>query len=74
MAKSIVKKGHFFKSKKFTVTVSGIIVIILVNVFEFTKPAAQEIATAIMGLLAAFNIGQGVADGLSNGKTSNLSK
>lgn len=65
--------ANFFKSKKFTITISGIIVVILVNVVGVSEQAAKEISIAIIGILAAFNIGQGVADGLSKGKTSNMS-
>ena len=64
---------NFLKSKKFAITLSGIIVVILVNVVGVTEEAAKEITIAIMGILAAFNIGQGVADGLSKGKTSSMS-
>jgi hypothetical protein len=67
MAKGNSKKGNF-------VTISGIIVVILVNLFDFNEQAAKEITTAVIGLLGAFNIGQGVADGLSGGKTSNITK
>jgi uncharacterized membrane protein YjjP (DUF1212 family) len=74
MAKGDAKKSNFFKSKKFTVTLSGFIAVILVNLLGFTQEAATEITTAIMVLLGAFNIGQGVADGFSGGKTSNLAK
>jgi xanthosine utilization system XapX-like protein len=66
--------ANFFKSKKFTITFSGIVVVLLVNLFNVSEPAAKEITTAIIGILGAFNIGQGLGDGLSKGKTSNVPK
>ena len=63
--------GHhgIFKSKKFTALFTGIIVLVLTQVFGFAEDAATEIAT----MIAAYVVGQGVADGFSQGKTSNVS-
>ncbi len=58
----------FLKSKKFTALFTGIIVLVLTQVTGIGEAAATEIA----GTIAAYVLGQGIADGLSQGKTSNV--
>lgn len=58
----------FFKSKKFTAFIIGLIVLVLTQVMGF----AEDVATEIAGMIAAYVLGQGVADGLSKGATSNV--
>ena len=58
----------FFKSKKFTVVITGLIVLVLTQYFGIAEGAAAEIA----GIIGAYVLGQGVADGLSKGATSNV--
>ena len=58
----------FFKSKKFTAFITGLVVLVLTQQFGIAEGAAQEIAA----LIAAYLLGQGLADGLSKGATSNV--
>ena len=57
-------------SKKVLVSLIGVVVAILVSV-GLVDPAKQDaVITAIVVLVGSFNIGQGIADGLSKGATS----
>jgi len=57
-------------SKKVLVSLVGVLVAILVSA-GLVDPAQQDaVITAIVVLVASFNIGQGIADGLSKGATS----
>jgi hypothetical protein len=60
-----------FLSKKVIVSLVGLIMSVLVAAGA-PLPAGMEstIIQAIVALIASFNIGQGIADGLSKGRTS----
>ena len=58
----------FFKSKKFTAFITGLVVLVLTQRFDMT----EDIATEIAAMIAAYVLGQGLADGLSKGATSNV--
>ncbi len=60
----------FLRSKKFTAFLIGLIVLVLTQVLGF----AEDVATEIAGMIAAYVLGQGVADGLSKGLTSNVAR
>ena len=60
----------FFKSKKFTAFIVGLIALAIT---EFAG-VSEQIATEIAGIMGAYLLGQGVADGLSKGATSNVAK
>ncbi len=58
------------KSKKLWTTISGIISVILVSQFGLTPEMSDIVIMAVATIAGSFNIGQGIADGLSDGKTS----
>ena len=58
----------FFKSKKFTAFIVGLIALALTEL----AGVSEQIATQIAGIMGAYLLGQGVADGLSKGATSNV--
>jgi len=59
-----------FKSKKLLTTLAGIASVILVNFFGLEAQTASEVITAVAAIAGSFNLGQGIADGLSKGATS----
>lgn len=62
-----------FYSKKFWVSFAGIIFAILASQgWVFSEDVRSSVIELIMVIVAAFNVGQGVADGLSAGKTSGV--
>ena len=60
-----------FLSKKVIVSLVGLIVSVLIaagiNLPDDTQKLLIEV---ILGIISSFNIGQGIADGLSKGRTS----
>ncbi|VAX15367.1 hypothetical protein MNBD_NITROSPINAE04-1966 [hydrothermal vent metagenome] len=58
------------KSKKLWTTISSIASVIMATQLGLAPEIAETVITAIALIAGAFNLGQGVADGLSNGKTS----
>lgn len=62
----MIKK--WFSSKKFVATVAGIAVVICNTTFGCNIP--EEQIYSVIGGIAMFCLGQGVADGLSKGATS----
>ena len=62
-------------SKKVMVSLVGLVVAILSTVGLDLPPAQQEILLyVITAITGSFNIGQGIADGLSKGVTSSTKK
>lgn len=58
-------------SKKVIVTLIGLFAALLSQVgFDLTPEAQDALLKLIIALVGSFNIGQGLADGLSRGKTS----
>ncbi|MBW7990028.1 MAG: hypothetical protein FVQ84_08445 [Planctomycetes bacterium] len=60
--------GKIFKSKKFIVTIIGLIIPILNSNFDWGLD--KEAIFAMLGSVGLFNIGQGIADAGSKGATS----
>lgn len=60
----------FFKSKKFTALILGVITLVLTDLLNWDAATATNV-TAVIG---SYLLGQGVADGLSKGATSNVAK
>lgn len=58
------------KSKKLWATMTGIASVVLVNFFGLDEETARTVIAALAAIAGSFNIGQGIADGLSGGKTS----
>ena len=58
-------------SKKFIVSIAGLLASVLLG-FGVDIPKDQLVAllSAIAAIVGSFNIGQGVADGMSKGRTS----
>ncbi len=70
MFKDLIKK---FATKKMVTTISGFVVILLTPYLPWvTADMVEPIVTGLVTIVASYNIGQGVADGLSNGKTSSV--
>jgi hypothetical protein len=62
-----------FSSKKFWVSVVGIIcAIIVANGGDIPDNVRSSIIDLIMVIISAYNVGQGIADGVSRGKTSGV--
>ena len=60
-------------SKKFWVSLVGLILAILAaNGVAVPEEFRTKILELIMAIVAAYNIGQGIADGVSGGKTSGV--
>ena len=59
-------------SKKVLVTLVGLLAAILAQsgIVNLTPEALDTITTAIIAIVGSFNVGQGIADGLSKGQTS----
>jgi len=57
-------------SKKVLVSIIGVIVMLLVGAGIIEPDKQDAVITAIVVLITSFNIGQGLADGLSKGATS----
>jgi hypothetical protein len=58
--------------RKFIVALVGLAAVVLTatGVFDVTPELQERVVTAIMWIVSAFAAGQGVADGLSGGRTS----
>ena len=64
--------------KKYTSVIIGIISVILIGVFKdrlgLSEEATETMTLSILGMVGAHNVGQGIADGLTGGKTSHLTE
>ncbi|MFQ5662690.1 MAG: hypothetical protein ACE5HL_02535 [Terriglobia bacterium] len=62
-----------FYSKKFWVSLVGLIFAVL-TAYGLTVPPEVRVKTleVIMAIVAAYNVGQGIADGVSKGETSGV--
>ncbi len=58
----------FFKSKKFSAFILGLITLVVTDLLGWDAATATNI-TAVIG---SYLVGQGVADGFSKGATSNV--
>lgn len=64
-----------FYSKKFWVSLGGLIFAILAAKGVIIPPDVRSnVLELIMVVVSAYNVGQGVADGVSGGKTSGVAK
>lgn len=64
-----------FTSKKVIVSLVGLVISVLVASGVAVPPGSEVILLKVIAaIVGAFNLGQGLADGLSNGKTSAGSK
>ncbi len=68
MIETLIKK---FATKKMATTISGFVAILLTPYLPWvTADMVEPIVTGIFTIVASYNVGQGIADGFSNGKTS----
>jgi len=67
----VIEMQKIFLSKKVIVSLVGLIVSVIIaagiNLPDDTQKLLIEV---ILGIISSFNIGQGIADGLSKGRTS----
>jgi len=64
-----------FYSKKFWVSFVGLIFAILAaNGVAVPEAVRTQVIGLIMAIVSAYNVGQGIADGVSGGKTSGVAK
>ena len=63
-----------FLSKKVIVSLVGLVIALAVSAGLIAPEQQDTIITAIVAIIGSFNIGQGIADGLSKGQTSARSK
>jgi hypothetical protein len=68
-----------FSSKKFWVSIAGALAGLILAILDACKVGlSPEIKTGILNLVMAivgtFNVGQGIADGLSRGRTSGYAR
>lgn len=61
-----------FKSKKFMATLLGIVGVVLVQLVGIAPEQAKVVTEIIGAIVGTFNVGQGIADGISKGATSSL--
>lgn len=62
-----------FYSKKFWVSLAGLILAILAaNCIAVPQDVKANILELIMVIVGAYDVGQGIADGVSGGKTSGV--
>jgi hypothetical protein len=62
-----------FYSKKFWVSLAGLILAILAaNGVLIPADVKANILQLIMAIIGAYNVGQGIADGVSGGRTSGV--
>ena len=62
-----------FYSKKFWVSLAGLILAILAaNGVAIPADVRTQIIELIMAIVGAYNVGQGIADGVSGGRTSGV--
>ena len=62
-----------FYSKKFWVSLAGLIIAILAaNGVAVPEAVKTQVLEMIMAIVGAYNLGQGIADGVSGGKTSGV--
>jgi len=59
-----------FRSKKFVATLLGIVSVVLVQLVGIAPDQAKVVAEIIGAIIGTFNVGQGIADGMSKGTTS----
>lgn len=64
----------FFKSKKILLTLSAMVAVTLAFLLISDVDRLRWFTTILAGLVGSFNVGQGIADGWSNGKTSSSVK
>ena len=62
--------AELFQSKKMVVSLAGLVAVILLVVLGHDLETVKWIGGFITGIVASLNIGQGIADGFSEGKTS----
>ena len=66
-------KPTIFYSKKFWVSIIGLICAGLAAKGQLIPPEVKsDVIELIMVIVSAYNVGQGVADGVSGGKTSGV--
>ena len=61
-----------FRSKKFVATLLGIVSVVLVQLVGIAPDQAKVVAEIIGAIIGTFNVGQGIADGMSKGTTSSV--
>ena len=61
-----------FKSKKFVATMLGIVSVVLVQLVGISPDQAKVVTEIIGAIIGTFNVGQGIADGMSKGATSSV--
>ena len=64
----------FIKSKKVLLMLTAMIVITIAVLTVSDMQRLQWFAAIIGGMISSYNIGQGIADGWSMGKTSSLAR
>lgn len=72
MSSGATSKVKVLDSKKVKATLSSIVLSILVSVIGIPAAVAEQIINLITGLIGSYNVGQGVADGFSGGKTASM--
>jgi len=60
------------RSKKFMATLLGIVTVVLVQLVGIAPDQAKVVTEIIGAIVGTFNVGQGIADGVSRGATSSL--
>ena len=58
------------QSKKFILSLIGLLAILLLLILERDLETCKWFSAFVVGIIGSFNIGQGLSDGLSHGKTS----
>ena len=60
------------RSKKFVATLLGIVTVVLVQLVGIAPDQAKVVTEIIGAIIGTFNVGQGIADGVSRGATSSI--
>ena len=61
---------ELFKSKKMIISLAGLAAVVTLVVLGHDLETVKWIGGFITGIVASLNIGQGIADGFSEGRTS----
>ncbi|MBN2583394.1 MAG: hypothetical protein JXL80_10015 [Planctomycetes bacterium] len=62
--------SNLLQSKKLIVSVLGLVAVVLLVVLDRDLETVKWLGGFVTGIVASLNIGQGIADGFSEGRTS----
>ena len=62
--------GEIFKSKKMVLSLVGVVAVVALVLMGHDLETVKWVGGFIVGIVASLNVGQGIADGFSDGRTS----